>query len=70
METEVQTEVIRERGQWSVYLLVITPEGVDRRLLKTCFTRQQALLTADVVRRTAARRRTWRGEAGDGPDPD
>jgi hypothetical protein len=58
METEVQTEVVAEKGQWAVYLLILTPDGIERRHLKTCFTLATAEFTADVVRRTAARRRS------------
>lgn len=60
METEVQTEVVAEHGQWTVYLVVITPEGVDRRALETHRSEARARLAADVVRRTAARRRAPR----------
>lgn len=57
METEVQTEVIPERGQWAVYLLVLTPDGVSRRRLGTHRSEARARLAASVVSRTAARRR-------------
>ncbi len=60
METEVQTEVVAERGQWTVYLVVISPEGVERRSLETHRTEARARLAAEVVRRTAARRRAPR----------
>ena len=56
-ETEVLTEVILERGQWAVYLLILTPSGIERRRLTTYFTETKARLAADVIRRTAARRR-------------
>jgi len=65
METEVQTEVVPERGQWTVYLLVLSPEGIERRRLQTYFTQAKALLAADVIRRTAARRRPPREEPHD-----
>ena len=65
METEVQTEVVAEHGQWVVYLLVVTPEGVERRRLESYFTETKARLAADVIRRTAARRRAPRREPHD-----
>ena len=57
MGNEVQTEVVQEGGQWTVYLLVLTPEGVDRRRLQTYRTQARAQQAADVIRRAAARRR-------------
>ena len=66
METEVQTEVALESGQWVVYLLVITPEGIDRRRHQTYFTEAKARFAADVIRRTAARRRAPRSGPDDG----
>ena len=58
VEYEVQTEVVKEHGQWSVYLLIMTPQGIDRRRLETTFFHEaKAHLAADVIRRTAARRR-------------
>lgn len=56
-EYEVQTEVVAEHGQWTVYLLLLTPQGIDRRRLETYFTEAKARLAADVITRTAARRR-------------
>ena len=57
METEVQTEVVPERGQWAVYLVILTPEGIQRRRLESYIHESRAQLAADVIRRTAARRR-------------
>ena len=54
----MQTEVVKERGQWAVYLLIMTPQGIDRQKLQTTyFHESKARLAADVIRRTAARRR-------------
>ena len=64
METEVQTEVVPERGQWAVYLLVLTPDGIHRRRLGTHRSEARARLAAGVVIRVAARRRAPR-ERGD-----
>jgi len=57
METEVQTEVAQEAGQWAVYLLVLSPEGVERRRLQTYRTQLKAEQAASLIRRAAARRR-------------
>ena len=57
MEIEVLTEVLPENGQWRVWLVILTPEGVERRPLQTYFTQAKALLAADVIARTANRRR-------------
>jgi len=64
METEVQTEVVPESGQWTVYLVIITPSGLERRRLQSYLHESTARLAADVIRRTAARRRSPR----EGPD--
>lgn len=61
-ETRVDTEVLQERGQWNVYLLVTTPEGVTRRQLTTHRNQREADLMADLLRRSARRRRSL-------PDP-
>ena len=60
METEVQTEVVPERGQWAVYLVILTPAGIERRRLQSYIHESKARLAADVIRRTAARRRAPR----------
>jgi hypothetical protein len=65
MTPEVHTEVIREDGLWAVYLLVLSSEGVDRTLVERHFTEGRARLAADVIRRTAARRRPPREADGD-----
>lgn len=57
METEVQTEVVQESGLWAVYLVIVTPEGVTRSLVERHLHEAKARLAADVIRRTAARRR-------------
>lgn len=57
MELEVTTEVVRESGQWTVYLVVITDQGVERRAVSTHRSPALAKLAADVIRRTTARRR-------------
>lgn len=68
METEVQTEVVLERGQWVLYLLILTPEGIDRRRLQTYIHEHKARLEADVIRRTSARRRPPRESLREEPD--
>lgn len=62
-EYEVETTVRLQRGRWAVYLLVTTPDGVEERHLTDYSTEATAKLMADVVRRTAARRRPPRPEA-------
>lgn len=57
MGLEVTTEVIQESGQWTVYLLVISDQGVERRAVSTHRSSALANLAADVIRRTATRRR-------------
>lgn len=57
-ETRVDTEVVEQNRQWLVYLLVITPDGVSRRLLQTYRTAAEAHRMADILRRSARRRRT------------
>lgn len=49
--------MVLESGQWAVYLVILSPTGVRRSRVQTHFTKQKALLAADVIRRTAARRR-------------
>lgn len=57
MAEDVHTEVVQERGQWTVFLLVVTEAGVERRRLETYRTQRAAELAADLIRRTTARRR-------------
>jgi hypothetical protein len=58
VESEVETEVVAERGLWAVYLMVLTERGVDRRLVETYVNREHALAAAEVIARAAARRRS------------
>jgi hypothetical protein len=57
MAVEVTAEVVEERGQWTVYLLVLTDQGLERRAVSTHRSPALAKLAADVIRRTTARRR-------------
>ena len=52
----VRTEVVRERGQWAVYLLVIDLEGISRRRLSVHRSEREAQVTASSVQRGANRR--------------
>ena len=54
--TALDVQVVAERGQWAVYLVRVTPQGADRELLTTRRSRGEAMLFADVVRRSAYRR--------------
>ena len=65
MHTEVTTEVAQERGQWVVYLVVTSPDGVERRPVGTHRHERTARVMADTVSRTTARRRAPRGDTGD-----
>ena len=67
-DLDVTTQVVAEQGRWTVYLVVTSPEGVERRRLDSWPTEAKARLAADVVRRSAARRRPPREEPGDRPD--
>jgi hypothetical protein len=58
VESEVETEVVAERGLWAVYLMVLTERGVDRRLVETYVKREHAVAAAEVIARAAARRRS------------
>ncbi len=57
-EQRVDTEVTPHHGQWLVSLIVTTPDGVERRPLRTCFTESEARLVASVLRRSVSRRRS------------
>jgi hypothetical protein len=52
----LRTEVVEDRRQWVVYLLLIDTEGVERRRLSAHRTEREARLTASLVQRTAQRR--------------
>ncbi len=56
MSETLRTEVVEDRRQWVVYLLLITMEGVERRRLSAHRTEREARLTASLVQRTAQRR--------------
>lgn len=58
---EVTAEIGQENGQWVVYLVVLTPDGVQRRRLETHPTARRAELSAAAINRTVARRRSRPG---------
>lgn len=70
-ETWVETQVEQESGRWNVYLVVTTPEGVERRLLTSHHTRADAERMASTTTRTARRRRSPRSDPppSDPPPP-
>jgi hypothetical protein len=53
----LRTEVVEDRRQWVVYLLLLGTEGVERRRLSAHRTEREARLTASVVQRAAQRRK-------------
>jgi hypothetical protein len=52
----VRAEVVEERGQWVVILLLIDPEGIERRRLSAYRTEREATLAASTLQRAAHRR--------------
>lgn len=69
-ETRVDTEVSPENGQWTVWLIVTTPDGVERRPLRTCFTEAEARIIATTLGRSVARRRSLTNDPWEGGDDD
>lgn len=51
----VETEIIPERGQWAVDIIVIADDGVVRRRISTYRTEKLARISADLIRRSADR---------------
>ena len=51
----VETEVVPERGQWAVDIIVIFPDSVVRRRITTYRTEAVARLSAKYIRRGAER---------------
>lgn len=51
----VETEVIPERGQWAVDIIVIFDDGVVRRRVDTYRTEKLAKISASYIKRAAER---------------
>lgn len=51
----VETEVVPEKGQWAVDIVVIFPDGVVRRRITTYRSEAVARLSAKYIRRGAER---------------
>lgn len=51
----VETEVIPERGQWAVDIIVIFTDGVVRRRVDTYRTQALAAIAAKNIKRAAER---------------
>lgn len=51
----VDTEVVRERGQWFVEIDVVFEDGVVHHRLGSYFTRRHAEIAASWIRRAADR---------------
>ncbi len=62
-DLDVTTTVALESGRWVVYLIVTSPAGVEQRRLQDYPTEAKARFAADVIRRTAARRRPPREDS-------
>lgn len=56
MDRALRTEVVEERRQWVVFLLLIELEGVTRRRLSVHRTEREARLAASLVQLAAHRR--------------
>lgn len=51
----VETEVVAERGQWAVDIIVIFTDGVVRRRISTYRTETLARISAKYIKRAAER---------------
>jgi hypothetical protein len=51
----VETEVIPERGQWAVDIVVLFTDGVVRRRVETYRTEALAAISAKYIKRAAER---------------
>lgn len=56
MSETLRTEVVEDRRQWVVYLLLIGTDGIERRRLSAHRSEREAQLTASLVQRAATRR--------------
>ena len=52
---DVETVVVEENGRWAVDIIVVFADGVVRKRIDTHATKARAELSADLIRRTAAR---------------
>lgn len=51
----VETEIVPERGQWAVDIVVIFTDGVVRRRVQTYRTEALAKISASYIKRAAER---------------
>jgi hypothetical protein len=51
----VETVVMQERGQWAVDIIVLFDDEVIRKRISTYRSERLALISADLIRRTAER---------------
>jgi hypothetical protein len=51
----VETEIVRERGQWAVDIIVFFANGLIRRRIATYRTEALAKISANCIRRAAER---------------
>ena len=51
----VASEVIEEKGRWTVYLDIVRPSGTERHRINDYPTRRKAGIAADLMRRCADR---------------
>jgi hypothetical protein len=51
----VETEIVKERGQWAVDIIVFFADGVVRRRIATYRTEALAKISANLIKRAAER---------------
>lgn len=51
----VEAEVVPDRGQWAVDLVILFPDEVVRKRIATFRTERLARISADLMKRTAER---------------
>jgi len=52
---DVDTVVVPDRGQWAVEIVVVFEDEVVRKRIQTYRTERLALISADLIKRTARR---------------
>lgn len=57
----VEVEVVQDRGQWAVEIIVLFADEVVRKRIATYYTERLARISADLIKRSAER------EIGGGP---
>lgn len=52
---DVETEIVLERGQWAVDIIVLCDDGIVRKRIQTYRTEKMARIAADLIKRAAER---------------